>query len=76
MAKRPAVMTVEGSSDLILKLPHRDEYKPMTLAETFLASCYAIWIAANEDEDPRAIALKNDIMGLTLYMMKECDTIH
>lgn len=80
MAKKrtPVVMSVEGSSSIILKLPKNNVMRAMTLAETYLASCYAIWVAANEDHDPRALELKSEIMRLTLEMLNETDsqTIH
>ncbi len=78
MKRLPKSMTVavEGSSELSLRLPHNDEWRQMNYAESYLASCYAIWVAAQDDHDERAIALKNDIMGLTHHMLNEVETIH
>lgn len=48
----------------------------MTPAESYVASCYAIWVAATADEDPRAQSLKHEILNLTLSMLNETETIH
>ena len=75
--KQPAMtVTVEGSTELSLSLPPKEEFRQMTYAEAYLASCYAIWIAANDEEDERAIELKGHILGLTLQMLDEGETIH
>lgn len=66
-------VAVEGSSDLSIFLPHNKHSRMMNYAETYLMSCYAIWIAASDDNDERAIALRNQIMTLTLQMMEETD---
>lgn len=77
--KDTMTVAVEGSSELTLNLPHNDKWRMMNYAETYLASCYAIWVASNEDKDERAIAVRDTIMSLTRSMMDEvdeCGTIH
>lgn len=72
-------IAVEGSSELTLSLPQNDRWRMMNYAETYLASCYAIWVASNDDKDERAIEMRDMIMNLTRIMMDECDdtgTVH
>ena len=70
MAKN-IILKADGAK-IVLDMPLLEDDRAMTPPEQYLASCYAVWLAAQEGEI-RATVLRDSILGLATNLLWEHD---
>lgn len=69
MAKKPVSIHVEGEG-LVFTIPSGADDKAMNFSESYLAACFAIWVAA-EGQDDRAKTCRAMITALAATIVNE-----